>query len=456
MGPIKSLLRGRGLLAAGAMLLLAGCAELVEYQEKDVITPDALGATGAEALTRTARRSFAWAMEGDGGGGTEGLTLVSGLLSDEFHHSGTFGTRVDVDQRATALDNGTQAGVFRQLQNGRTDAVLALNALAAVEGFDPVTDSRVSELNGYIGAVFLTAAQDYCSGIPFSTYIAGELIAGEQLTTQQMVDSAIVYFDKALAGAAGTGNVNHYFARLQKARALAMLGRNRLAEAAGLVGTVPTSYTHTIYHADVPSNLRNGIFVFNVQNERWSVSHKEGINGLPFRGAGDGTNSAQADPRVPWKRDAGDLGFDNTTPQYDLQIYKARTDNSVFLRGAEARLIEAEADLQANNTTGWLAKLNALRATVNGLAPLTDPGTANDRVKLHFSERAFWLFATGTRLMDLRRMVRQYSFPAESVFPTGTFFKGGLFGPDVNLPVPDIERQNPNYSGGISCLDRSA
>ncbi|HSR14114.1 MAG TPA: hypothetical protein VLL51_00070, partial [Gemmatimonadales bacterium] len=115
-----------------------------------------------------------------------------------------------------------------------------------------------------------------------------------------------------------------------------------------------------------------------------------------------------------------------------------------------------EADLQAGNTTGWLAKLNALRATVSGLAPLTDPGNANDRVKLHFSERAFWLFATGTRLMDLRRMVRQYSFPAESVFPTGAFFKGGLFGPDVNLPVPDIERQNPNYSGGISCLDRNA
>jgi hypothetical protein len=42
------------------------------------------------------------------------------------------------------------------------------------------------------------------------------------------------------------------------------------------------------------------------------------------------------------------------------------------------------------------------------------------------------------------------------VFPTGLFFKGGTYGPDVNLPVPTIENQNPLYSGGISCLDRNA
>jgi starch-binding outer membrane protein, SusD/RagB family len=455
MGPIRRLFRRTGPLLAAATLLLAGCSSLVEYEEKDVITPDALGATGAEALTRNARRSFAWATEGDGGGGTEGTILVSGLLSDEFFHSGTFSTRVDVDQRITALDNSTQAGVFRQLQTARTDAVLALDALNALEGFDPATDSRVSELNNYMGAVFLIAAQDFCSGIPFSVFQDGVLVPGEQLTTQQMIDSAVVYFDRALAGAAGTGNANHYCARLQKARALTMLGRNRLGDAAALVGTVPTSYKHESFHAEVPSTLRNGVYVFNVQNERWSLAHKEGGNGLPFRGAGDGKNPALADPRVPWKRDAGDVGFDGFSEQYDLQIYKTRTDNSVFLRGVEARLIEAELDLQTN-PTAWLAKLNALRATVAGLAPLTDPGNTNDRVKLHFSERAFWLFATGTRVMDLRRMVRQYSFAAESIWPTGTFGKGGVYGPDVNLPVPDTEKQNPTTGGKIECLDRSA
>jgi hypothetical protein len=71
-----------------------------------------------------------------------------------------------------------------------------------------------------------------------------------------------------------------------------------------------------------------------------------------------------------------------------------------------------------------------------------------------FSERAFWFFATGHRLGDLRRLVRQYGRAAESVFPTGAYFKGGTYGPDVNLPIPFDELNNPLAQSG--CLDREA
>jgi hypothetical protein len=70
-----------------------------------------------------------------------------------------------------------------------------------------------------------------------------------------------------------------------------------------------------------------------------------------------------------------------------------------------------------------------------------------------FRERAFWLFGTGHRLGDLRRLVRQYGRGSETVFPTGNYFKGGLYGTDVNIPVPFEERNNPNFTG---CLDRGA
>jgi hypothetical protein len=89
-----------------------------------------------------------------------------------------------------------------------------------------------------------------------------------------------------------------------------------------------------------------------------------------------------------------------------------------------------------------------------GLADTTDPGTPAGRVDLLFRERAFWLFATGHRLGDLRRLVRQYGRPADSVFPSGLYFKGGLtYGPGVNLPLPATETNNPKVSG---CLDRNA
>jgi hypothetical protein len=39
------------------------------------------------------------------------------------------------------------------------------------------------------------------------------------------------------------------------------------------------------------------------------------------------------------------------------------------------------------------------------------------------------------------------------VFPEGTFFKGGSYGTDVNLPVPQAEQNNTKFSG---CTDREA
>jgi hypothetical protein len=54
----------------------------------------------------------------------------------------------------------------------------------------------------------------------------------------------------------------------------------------------------------------------------------------------------------------------------------------------------------------------------------------------------------------MRRLIRQYGRAANAVFPTGVYPRGGNYGNDVNFPVPDQEKQNPNYSAGITCIDR--
>jgi hypothetical protein len=124
--------------------------------------------------------------------------------------------------------------------------------------------------------------------------------------------------------------------------------------------------------------------------------------------------------------------------------------------GIEARLIEAEAQLRTQNNGGALATLNAARATVTGLAPLTDAGSDDARVTQLFRERAIWLFGRGYRLGDMRRLIRQYNRTAAQVFPVGTWHKGGNYGTDVNFPVPQAEQNNPNLPAGQSCLDRNA
>ena len=132
------------------------------------------------------------------------------------------------------------------------------------------------------------------------------------------------------------------------------------------------------------------------------------------------------------------------------------------MNGVDARLIESEVQLSQGDVSGWLATLNSLRAgpiqltqskSIAGMAALTDPGSTAARVDLQFREKAFWTFGRGERLGDLRRLIRQYSRTQDQVFPTGVFSKGGTYGTDVNLPVPQAEQNNSKFT---ACTDRNA
>jgi hypothetical protein len=116
----------------------------------------------------------------------------------------------------------------------------------------------------------------------------------------------------------------------------------------------------------------------------------------------------------------------------------------------EARLIEAEAALRGGDAPGALAILNALRLTISGLAPLPLAPTDAERVDQLFRERAFWLFATGHRHGDLRRLVRQYGRSAESVFPMGPYKAGQTYGPETTFAPDASQVGNPAYTGCTS------
>jgi hypothetical protein len=139
--------------------------------------------------------------------------------------------------------------------------------------------------------------------------------------------------------------------------------------------------------------------------------------------------------------------------------------------GIEARLIVAEVALRGGNVSAWLDTLNVLRADATllpvpqdtsfrpvagtTLAPLVDPGpSTNDslRVDMMFHERGFWMFSTGHRLGDMRRLVRQYNRVVNSVYPNGAWFKGGNYGDAIQMVLPVEELNNPNFHG---CVDRS-
>ncbi len=428
-------------LMVALWLPLGACNDLVKVDNPVIIDPGKLGdANGAAALRAGAIGDFAFAVDGDGGG-TEGQTLVSGLLSDEYRNSDTFGTRQEVDQRAIQPANVTLTGVFRLIHRARIGAERAANALQATSP-NPNTDPRISEMWNLAGYTYVVIGENYCSGVPLPA--EGET-AAPPVATAEIFNQAIVRFDKAIANFGGD-NTRLWTALVGKARAL--LDLNQPANAAALLAPVPDAFTYQIEHSIATTREQNGVWVFNTLNKRWSMSDLEGGNGLPFL--------TQNDPRVPYA--AKGNGFDNITPLYVLLKYTDYADPTVLASGVEARLIEAEAAMKTGDFTTWLAKLNALRTTVAGLAPLADPGATPDtaaRTNLMFSERAFWMYATGHRLGDLRRLVRDYGRGAGTVFPTGTFPKGGTYGTDVNLPVPTDEQNNPSYTPG-SCQQDAA
>ena len=133
----------------------------------------------------------------------------------------------------------------------------------------------------------------------------------------------------------------------------------------------------------------------------------------------------------------------------------------VLADGIEARLIEAEARLQGATQAdrdAMFASLNVLRATglATAIAALpTSPATQDAAVDMLFKERAFWMWLTGHRLGDMRRLVRQYKRDQANVFPVGAMplRRGESFGTDVNFVVPFAERNNPKFNG---CIDRNA
>lgn len=450
--------------AAALVLALTGCDNPLDTTDPDFILPgDLEGEEAIPTLVQGAVGDFTLAYSGSpqGGGTTEGIVMASGLLADEWILSGTFPTRIEVDSRNIEINNGTMTTLFRNLHRARRAAENAAG-LVANAGGDP---SPVLNLAGY---TYLFFAENYCSGVPFSTANPdGSLEFGVPSSTAEIYAVAIERFSSALAAAQAAGNsFDATLANLGIARTRLDMGD--FPAAAAVAALVPTSFRFDLDHSLNSPRQENGIFNQNAISRRWTLANGEGGNGLEFRAPGGGM-----DVRVPSRPNVRGIGFDRSTPQFDLLKYPGRDKVSNVASGIEARLIEAEAALRAGNESGWLQILNDLRDDVADmlspdhldalrvdlgiegnavtLPPLGDPGTAAGREDLHFRERAFWLYATGSRLSDLRRLVRQYGRNTESVFPTGVHFKGLTYGPDVNFPVPFDEENNPNFDG---CLSR--
>lgn len=445
-------------VAVALILPLASCntEKVLQVFDPAVATPGSVE-TQAAVPTVYAGALGDFYVAYSGNGLNDAFLPTVGLFTDEFRSSDTFTTRNDADRRTqTSPANGNLADIaYVALHRARRSTESAARLVAQ---FFPATDPRIAELTSLSGYTYVAFGEGFCSGVPFASSLTAEQFTeGPPLTTAQMFDTAAARFNATITGLGSasdnTSNARRNLAQVGLGRAL--LNNAQYAAAATAVTAVPTTFIYLNDHSANTPREENSLWNLNGSNRRHTVSDSEGTNGLPYRSAND--------PRVPWL-DQGRNGFDNANRLFEQLRYPNRDADVPLADGIEARLIEAEAALQAGDPVTWITILNSLRSQVRALmiaryqnyaannpnafvtnttlTPLVDPVVPSAREDLMFSERAFWLYATGHRLGDMRRLIRQYGRGAETVFPTGTWHKGGPYGTDVALVVPFNEEQN--------------
>ena len=410
-------------LCCCASLAVTACHGLLDVRDPTIIQDgDLANAPGANAR----RLDVIYVFSGTIGTAAQETALFSDELTWDIDRIPTY---QPYDLEAYNLDSRDETLLTQYAGTRQIDAHLdgldqifskssvALTAMR-LYGADTVKQEYLAQLFGLRGYLIVQMAEDVCPGFPINDISSDNLpVYSGPYTTDAAVAYGIAQLDSALAhGRDSSQFVN--LSRVVKGRALLDLGQWAVADTT--VASVPDGFTY----ATDPSAMSTLPFVWSQNGCCAVVGDSEGTNGLPFVSAHD--------PRVPviYERQGQ---ADTTDSLFGQNKYPTGDAPMVIASGVEARLIQAEAALHEPNPARMLSILNALRATV-GLGDLSLPPTTAEQVNLLYHERAFWLYLTGRRLGDLRRLIKQYGRDAETVFPTGHHILSASYGRATAIP----------------------
>ena len=412
------------------MLCVAACSALTDVDAPDLVQPANLdNATGAQARRAGAIAHLAVAFSDQ--------VVNSGVIADEFTD---VGYAWPADRRTITANNTGYP--FATLSLARVDA---LRAIAALNQYDPSASAEIGELYALVGLVNVMFVENLCTPLPVATVEGGVPVAAPPQSREMLLAGALAMFDSAVAYS-GDAEPGSDLAAIGRARAY--LASGDVDKAAAAVANVPMTFLYAMPFSASISTQQNQVFRAISVRRTLSVADREGHNGLAFVTANDMRIRAHS------------LGTGrNGRPLYNYASDSGLGAPITLASGIEAALIRAEADLESDDVPAWASTLNQLRQTfgegeLGELPPDSTTGASVElRVDVTFRERSLWLFGTGHRQGDLRRLVRYYGRSADSVFPTGEYPTQGLqYGNDVTF-LPRGEEPNPAYGG---CEDRGA
>jgi hypothetical protein len=399
---------------------------------------------------------------------SQSVVIATALMTDEavIHNSALsvlLGTVSPLPNTPdAAMDSRTAYDNFNLLTDNPYEALQivrlrAREAIGALRAYAPTTSpALLAHLYALQGYAEVMLSEVYCSGIPLSDYnFNAQPTYGTPLTNVQVYQHAVAQFDTAISLATDSARILN-FAKVGLARAKLDLGD--VQGAAQAVAGVPIDFQYLVPYA---TTRPNAFVSGSLASLMFTTGNHEGGNGLPYA----------SDPRSASATFAGQSDQTSEPVKYLVStggnavsgFFSAGTAPIVLASGLEAQLILAEAGLSDGSST---AILNSLRQTCIGTAAcaptagltsanlpanLTVPSTDSGKVTQLFNERAYWLYFTGHRQGDLRRLIRQYQRQPDAVYPTGQWTQGTIpYGTATSLPVPVSEDYNPNFHGCLS------
>lgn len=445
-------------------LAAAGCGDLLEVTDPDIVTPEQASGPAAVPI-------LVAGMAGDFQEAVDNLARYEALFTDEMILSGTFPTRIDVDERdvLTDINNGTLSNdVFEPLQVARETADQNRETFAAAlddPDFEEVlasVEEGVALASLYAGYTRLYMAELYCSVIMEPEGSAVSPDAAADVALARFVEAEDYATDFGLDDIADA-------ARVGQARTLVWLGR--YDEAAAVAADVSPGFTYMAEYSENQNAQFNEFFSFTWgrggQVARWTV--------------GDGTSANRHNERFTYYDEWVDQGLLLPAPpginapevgvSMTLQLLYDNGGRPIVLASWwEAQMIIAEQELRNGDPAVAEGIVNALLADPD-LNPMTEvnPSLTSARVVLGQSipamgafdpvaftgdletdlpqlarARLAGLWLTGERQATLRRFATE---DGVDLYPTGTR------GDDVYFPIPQTEiDNNPNVSGPCPAL----
>jgi len=406
------------LMLIGAGVVVAGCDfnPLAQDAPSRIEADDLTDPSNAALLVRSAVSEFECALAQH--------VFGTGLVSDELRDGSLSEAYWDFDRRSLSPSRAQYAsggcggglpGNYMALSSAR---YLADNALELLDGW---TDDQVPDRSDLIAQA--AAFSGYSLVLLGESMCSAAIDIGPELSRNELFQIAATRFDRSLA-TAPDGPIAH-LSHAGRARAHLNLGNHGQAEADA--AAVPPGFERIASYSDASTRRQNRLFTALYRSPVATVDSSFlnlTVNGIP-------------DPRVDII-DTGGSANDTDVALFQPAKYGEVSSPIRIASWEEAQLIQAEARLDAGDEEGAVAAIN--RAREQAGLPAYDGGTAAEIHAQIIEERRRELFLEGHRLGDMIR----HGLPL-SPEPGTPFHRGGLFGDQLCLPLPDVERNNnPN------------